>query len=540
MNISHLTIRARLWLGFGSILFLLFAIAVMGIVQLKQANDATKHIVQINMTKMELLGDMSEAVHIVSRVMRSVALLSDPARREAERSKIAEARKKYDSAYQALRVMPLDEAGKTFVQHLGRVQDQVRPMNNRFMDLASQSDPAAVAYLLDVANPANQKWQDTIGSFMSLQKEKSHVYADQVQRSYEDTRSFMLGLALLTLVGGGMFAVWIVRSIARPLNRAVDVARQVAAGDLSATVKVHAQDRTETGSLLRAMNDMNSRLNALLSQVREGAHTLTMNSTEIAQGNMDLSARTEQQATALEQTAASMEELTGTVKNNADNAKAASCLAANTAQVAVHGGEVVNEVVSVMSRIESSSARIVEIIDVIDGIAFQTNILALNAAVEAARAGEQGRGFAVVASEVRTLAQRSATAANEIKHLINASVDQIKAGGVLVRDAGVTMSDVVSGIDKVSGLVAEIASATEQQSIGIEETHRAISDLDQINQQNTALVEEVAASAVTLKEEAAVLEDMVSQFKLMPTAFVQQSVAKPHATLALSRAAGIC
>lgn len=277
---------------------------------------------------------------------------------------------------------------------------------------------------------------------------------------------------------------------------------------------MHPNDITETGTLLRALNEMSQELNGIVNRVREGANTLTMSSAEIAQGNLDLSSRTEQQAGALQQTAASMEELAATVKNNADNVKSASALASDTAQVAAHGGVVVGQVVNVMHGIESSSARIVDIIDVIDGIAFQTNILALNAAVEAARAGEQGRGFAVVASEVRTLAQRSATAAHQIKDLIHASVDQIKTGGTLVRDAGTTMERIVGGIGKVSSLVSEIATATGEQAVGIEETHLAVSALDRINQENAALVEEIAAGAVSLKDEAQTLEQTVSRFQL--------------------------
>jgi len=321
----------------------------------------------------------------------------------------------------------------------------------------------------------------------------------------------IIALALLAAVA---LALVVSRSITRPIQAAVATSRRVAGGDLTLAPQTLTAGRGETGQLLQAIGQMTQNLRALVGQVAEGAHTVSDTSAQIAQGNLDLSQRTEEQASTLEETASSLEELTSTVTQNAHHARQASELAVGATGVARKGGQVVGQVVSTMNGISESSRKIADIISVIDGIAFQTNILALNAAVEAARAGEQGRGFAVVAAEVRNLAQRSAAAAKEIKVLIGASVDQVQSGARLVGDAGQTMDEIVSSITKVSDLIAEIAAASQQQSSGIEQVNVAIAQMDQVVQQNASLVEEATAATESMKEQAGSLLATVSRFKL--------------------------
>jgi methyl-accepting chemotaxis protein len=319
--------------------------------------------------------------------------------------------------------------------------------------------------------------------------------------------------AVLVTVGLGVAALvcsWLIAEIARPVHKAVEFARRIAAGDLSSKVATSAGG--DAGLLLRTLQEMNDKLADMMGNLRSGTEQIVHGAGDIAAGSMDLSARTERQAASLEQTATSMEELTATVKQNADHALQANKLAISASEVAVKGGEVVSEVVGTMASINDSSKRIAEIIGVIDGIAFQTNILALNAAVEAARAGEQGRGFAVVASEVRSLAQRSAAAAKEIKELIDDSVEKVNAGTQLADKAGNTMNEVVTSVKRVTGIISEIADASAEQTVGIEQVNQAIAAMDQATQQNAALVEQSTAAAASMREQAASLTRLVGAF----------------------------
>jgi methyl-accepting chemotaxis protein-1 (serine sensor receptor) len=327
--------------------------------------------------------------------------------------------------------------------------------------------------------------------------------------------AWLAAIATAAIVVSVLLGVIIMRSIVNPLRAATDLAERVAKGDL--TANVDATTRDEIGRLMESLGRMNDALSSLVSQVREGAEAVTTASSQIASGNADLSARTEEQASSIEETAASLEELTSTVGQNAENARAADDLASGASKIANRGGEVVNEVVRKMEEIQASSKKISEIIGVIDGIAFQTNILALNAAVEAARAGEQGRGFAVVASEVRNLAQRSASAAKEIKGLITDSVGTVDAGSKLVDEAGKTMQEVVHSVQRVSEIIGQIASATHEQSSGIGQVNTAVTELDRVTQQNAALVEESAAASESLKQQAMRLAHSVTVFKLRNT-----------------------
>ncbi|WPH14722.1 methyl-accepting chemotaxis protein [Variovorax paradoxus] len=326
------------------------------------------------------------------------------------------------------------------------------------------------------------------------------------------TRNLMAGFGLAALLAGVGCSAWLARSIMQPLGEAIFIAETVASGDLSK--EFETERGGDFGRLLRGMGEMEDTLTDVVTRIKASTDSIVVASGQIAAGNQELSSRTEEQASSLEQTAASMEELTSTVKQNADNARQANQLALSASEVAVKGGSVVGQVVDTMASINASSRKIVDIIGVIDGIAFQTNILALNAAVEAARAGEQGRGFAVVASEVRSLAQRSAAAAKEIKGLIDDSVGKVDAGSALVGEAGQTMEEIVSGVKRVTDIIGEITAASHEQAQGIEQVNQAIAQMDQVTQQNAALVEEAAAAAQSLQEQADSLSQVVATFKL--------------------------
>lgn len=357
-----------------------------------------------------------------------------------------------------------------------------------------------------------EKLEEKLLKLVELNANGAQKASQDAEQSYFESKSiiFIVTAALLVIV---IFLVFnLIKSIVGSINQALTVTNRVAAGDFSGTIDITSQD--EIGQLLSALSNMQSSLIKVVSTVLQNSESVATASAQIAQGNQDLSQRTEEQASALEQTTATMEELSGTVANNAENAKQANQLAQNASIIAAHGGEVVTQVVTTMQDISESSRKISDIISVIDGIAFQTNILALNASVEAARAGEQGRGFAVVAGEVRTLAQRSANAAQEIKQLINNSVHQVSQGAELVEHAGNTMTDIVNSINRVSNIVSEITSASVEQSSGIQQVGLAITQMDQVTQQNAALVEESAAAAESLRDQAQQLVHTVSVFKL--------------------------
>jgi methyl-accepting chemotaxis protein len=360
--------------------------------------------------------------------------------------------------------------------------------------------------------PAAAKFQDSLKRMVETQRKKIDELAASVDKANHSARMALIVFGL-SAVGVGLFlSLWLTRSITRPLQQAVDATNRIAALDL--TERLQGHDRDETGRLLGALGAMQQSLKTLVSQVRASTDSISTASAEIATGNQDLANRTEQTASSLQQTSSSLDQLTGAVHQSADSARTANQLVATAASVATRGGEVVSQVVRTMDEINASSRKISDIISVIDGIAFQTNILALNAAVEAARAGEQGRGFAVVASEVRSLASRSAEAAKEIKALIGTSVDKVDAGSRLVGEAGTTMNEIVASVQRVSGIIGEIADAAAEQSSGIAQINATVGQLDQMTQQNAALVEEGAAAAESLKDQATRLATVVSTFKI--------------------------
>ncbi|MQA18839.1 methyl-accepting chemotaxis protein [Rugamonas rivuli] len=373
-----------------------------------------------------------------------------------------------------------------------------------------------------LSRPLFQKAETTLMKIEKLNEDISNTSVEEGTAAVKSAEWAMVIAAVLSALVAIGCAAYITAAITTPINEAVQVAQTVASGDLTSRIEVKTTE--ETGQLLQALKDMNSSLIRIVGQVRSGTETIATASSQIATGNLDLSSRTEEQASSLEETASSMEELTSTVRQNADNARQANQLAVSASGVAVRGGDVVSRVVDTMESINASSSKIVDIISVIDGIAFQTNILALNAAVEAARAGEQGRGFAVVAGEVRTLAHRSAAAAKEIKELIGDSVGKVGTGSKLVAEAGETMSEIVTSVQRVTDIMAEITLATQEQSVGIDQINMAVGQMDTVTQQNAALVEEAAAAAASLQEQAAGLAEVVSVFKMD-----QASAPRPQA-----------
>ena len=360
--------------------------------------------------------------------------------------------------------------------------------------------------------PEMKKYLATVEDVVRYQDKLFNAANARIDEVYTSSIRLLIGQGGVAILIGAWLAIVLTKSITQPLGRAVSLAEQVAAGDLTAHIDVSSKD--EVGMLLAALKRMNGNLLETVTAVRVSTDTIVTASQQIAAGNQDLSSRTEQQASSLEETASSMEELTSTVRQNADNARQANTLAQAASGIAVRGGDVVSKVVETMASINESSRKIADIIAVIDSIAFQTNILALNAAVEAARAGEQGRGFAVVASEVRNLAQRSAAAAKEIRTLITDSVSKVGTGGQLVEQAGATMQEIVQGITRVTDIMSEIASASVEQTVGIEQVNEAITQMDAVTQQNAALVEEAAAAAESLQDQASSLARLVSTFRV--------------------------
>ncbi|HEY1230724.1 MAG TPA: methyl-accepting chemotaxis protein, partial [Ramlibacter sp.] len=404
------------------------------------------------------------------------------------------------------------EEKKLYAQ-MGEVRKGVLEMVEQIGKLKTQMEWDAAARMADEQlSKRLEAYEASLVALGDQQRAQIEAAAAAIAQQHRAGRNSLIVLSLIALAVASLCAWRLTRSIVQPLNEAVKVAETVASGDLGSRIETDRKD--ETGQLLQALKGMNESLARVVGEVRTGTDTIATASGQIASGNQDLSSRTEEQASSLEETAASMEELTSTVKQNADNARQANQLAMSASQVAVKGGEVVGQVVHTMASINESSKKIVDIIGVIDGIAFQTNIQALNAAVEAARAGEQGRGFAVVASEVRNLAQRSAAAAKEIKGLIDDSVGKVQAGSELVGEAGHTMEEIVSSVKRVTDIMGEITAASQEQTAGIEQINQAITQMDQVTQQNAALVEQAAAAAASLQEQAGGLVHAVSVFRL--------------------------
>ena len=510
---KNLTIGTRLAGGFGLVLLLMLLMTVIGISHMQKVAEATRDMMQQPLAKERMISDWYRLIHTSVRRTSAIAKSNDPSLGPFFAEDTAASTKEVNSLQHDVESLLDTPAEKQMFADM--LVYRKRYLGSRDGIVALKKDgklEEADQLLQQHFIPDGKAYLEALRGLLDLQRKRIDNNAAGIEATYQHSRDIMLVLGLGVLALGAACAWWLTRGIVVPLGRAVEIAAAVAGKDLRSDIEVDTGD--ETGRLLQALKTMNDGLVEIVAEVLSGTESIASASSQIAAGNLDLSSRTEQQASSLEETASSMEELTSTVKQNADNARQANQLAMRASEVAQRGGAVVAEVVGTMNEINASSRQIVDIIGVIDGIAFQTNILALNAAVEAARAGEQGRGFAVVATEVRNLAHRSAAAAREIKQLIGTSVSKVDAGSLLVNQAGMTMSEVVDSIRRVTDIMAEITSASVEQSAGIEQVNLAMSHMEEVTQQNAALVEQAAAAAASLHERADALARVVSVFRL--------------------------
>jgi len=514
MKINDLKIGVRLGGAFAAVLALMVLMLGVAFWQLERIADAKQTMAQTSyrakLAKEWSQGTVTNSVSTVAKY-KSV----DPVDEKYHDAQMKVISDRAGKLQKELESLVQSAQGKALLAEIATERAKYSAMRNEGFKMkgALGADSAEVkAFFEAKVIPEMRIYVATIEKLAAFQEQLFTDADTSIDAIVVSATRILIGLGITALAIGAACGWLLTRSITRPLANALGLARQVASGDLTADIR--AESRDEVGDLVLALKTMNDNLLKTVTEVRAGTETIVTASQQIASGNLDLSSRTEQQASSLEETASSMEELTSTVRQNADNARQANVLAKNASQIAAHGGEVVSQVVATMASINASSKKIGDIIAVIDGIAFQTNILALNAAVEAARAGEQGRGFAVVASEVRNLAQRSAAAAKEIRGLISDSVTKVEAGGRLVDEAGVTMQEIVQGIGRVTDIMADITSASAEQSTGIEQVNEAITQMDGVTQQNAALVEEAAAAAASLQEQATTLAQLVSVFNV--------------------------
>ena len=533
MFIASLRVGSRLGVGFALVGTLMLSVAVIAVLGLRSLNQDLRHIVENRHPKTEQLHAIIDEVGAISVAVRNALIAENQeeikghvARVNAGRQAVSDMLEKLDQAFVAE-----DEHGR-------RLQQALHDQNGGYMveliklirATAGGNKQLARTLLPGGLQPRQDAYLAALRSLNAHEAQLMKGAQQNAVASYENGRNWIVSIVFLAAILTSALAYGLTRGITRPLRQAGALAGAIARGDLAS--RVEARGRDETAWLMRSLKAMQEQLAVTVAQIKVASETINTAAGEIALGNADLSQRTEEQASSLEETASSMEELTGTVKQNAENARQANQLAAGASDVAVKGGQVVGQVVQTMSSINDSSKKIVDIIGVIDGIAFQTNILALNAAVEAARAGEQGRGFAVVATEVRTLAQRSAGAAKEIKQLISDSVHKVEDGTRLVDEAGRTMEEIVAAVKRVTDIMAEIAAASQEQSSGIEQVNRAVTQMDAVTQQNAALVEEAAAAAESMQEQAQALAQAVAVFKLARSAErAREQAEKPAATV---------
>jgi methyl-accepting chemotaxis protein len=516
MNLSEYKINTKLIIAFTIVALIGASLGAFAIFNMKRINDADTRLYEQELVGLSLMKEANFERQRMIVAIRDALIATDAALRDDAFTRLAKAREQSQTLMNEAAPLFSTDKGRAGMAKLKEEWSGYLTTVAEIEKLIKVADMAtsnpALVYLKGTLLPTSTQAGAAMTALSKLKEVEAKSVSDANDALYHQSRNITIVLILLGVTAGIGLGMGISRHVTAPLARAAAGARAMSEGDMTQDLSVSGKD--ETSQLLQALDEMRQRLQGIVASVRENSESVATGSGEIAQGNADLSQRTEEQASALEETAATMDELSSTVRNNADNAKQANQLALSASTVAQQGGAVVGEVVETMKGINDSSKKISDIISVIDGIAFQTNILALNAAVEAARAGEQGRGFAVVASEVRSLAQRSAEAAKEIKTLINASVERVEQGTVLVDKAGVTMTEIVTSIRRVADIVGEISSASSEQSSGIAQVGEAITQMDKVTQQNAALVEESAAAAESLRQQADQLVQVVAVFKL--------------------------
>ncbi|MES2149628.1 MAG: methyl-accepting chemotaxis protein [Pseudomonadota bacterium] len=509
----NLKIGQKLALSFAIIGALMLALALLSNTRIQALHDEIVLTNADRYPKTVLAHSIKDELNENARSMANLLLTSEAAAQEAELASMAKNSRVVSKALATLEKTVTSEQGRQFMSQLSVIRVAFLDVRARFAGMVKEGRrEEAKALLMTDARRLQAGYFEVLDNLIAYQAALMDAATRKTEADARSASLMIIVLSVSAMALGVVIALQTSRSITVPLQHAIKLARKVADGDLSSVIVVDTTE--ETGQLLQALKEMNAALLQIVGQVRTGTDSIATASRQIAAGNLDLSARTEQEASALEQTAASMEQLTTTTRQNADHARQANQLALSASEVAQKGGAVVARVVHTMNDINLASREIVDIIDVIDGIAFQTNILALNAAVEAARAGEQGRGFAVVASEVRNLAQRSAAAAKEIKILIDNSVEKVDFGSALVGQAGATMDEIVASVQRVTTIMGDIGVASREQEAGIEQINRAILELDGVTQQNAALVEQEAAATESLRDQAASLAQVVSVFSL--------------------------
>lgn len=528
--LKNTMIKSRLIFVIGFLSLLMILIGVLGLSSLSSVNESLRTVYEDRLVAM---GQLDSVIRGINRNQLVIAktISGDPANIAKAMDEIDKTKVEVNKVWEEYAATFLTPEEKVFAAKFvsARKQFVEQGLNKAQEALRAQNIPLATELLQGKMELLFQEVNAPMTDLIKLQLRVGKQEYVASQTKYSTVRMMSIAMVLIGLVAGVVVGVWLVRGISGSLIYAVEIAQGIASGDLTQTIEVDSDN--ETGQLLSALKEMNASLVNTVSEVRTSTDTIATASSQIAAGNLDLSSRTEEQAASLEETASSMEELTSTVRQNAENAKQANQMVVSASDHAVKGGLVVAQMVDTMGSIKESSRKIVDIIGVIDGIAFQTNILALNAAVEAARAGEQGRGFAVVASEVRSLAQRSAAAAKEIKELIGDSVEKVDAGGRLVNETGESMNKIVTAVKQVTDIMSEIAAASAEQSSGIEQVNIAITQMDEVTQQNAALVEEAAAASSSMQDQAANLASTVAVFKLthsMQTATIAKSVQRKN------------